>query len=88
MELNFCDMGCTGACVMLHTSLKWEASPSGPGLKKPTLPPTADRISAARLIPPQSAFGSGEDLLLHKGGAGFGAEPHERRRRSAFAFAG
>ena len=49
--------------------------PSGPGLKEPTLPQTADRISAARLITHQSAERSGGNLLQPKRGRGLGQRP-------------
>ena len=59
----------------VHLKSGKPVSPSGPGLKEPTLPPTADRRSAARLIPPQSVFGSGEGFLQPKRGRGLGQRP-------------
>lgn len=49
--------------------------PSGPGLKEPTLPLTADRTSAAHLITRQSAQRSGGDILQPKRGQGLGQSP-------------
>lgn len=49
--------------------------PSGPGLKRPTLPLTADRISATHLIPRHGAERSGGDPLQPKSGRGLGQRP-------------
>src|SRR6202011_267123 len=59
----------------VHLKSGQPVSPSGPGLKGPTLPPTADRTSAARLITRQSALRSGGNLLQHKRGRGLGQSP-------------
>ena len=48
--------------------------PSDPGLKRPTLPTTADRTSAACLIPRQSAETCPAGLQ-HKTGRGVGQSP-------------
>ena len=49
--------------------------PSGPGLKEPTLPLTAERTSAAHLITQLSATRSVGDLLQPTRGRGLGQRP-------------
>ena len=59
----------------VHLKSGQPVSPSGPGLKEPTLPPTADRTSAAHLITRQSALRSGGNPLQHKRGQGLRQSP-------------
>jgi len=59
----------------VHLKAGQPVSPSGPGLKEPTLPLTADRTSAAHLITHQGAQRSGGDPLQAKRGWGLGQSP-------------
>jgi hypothetical protein len=59
----------------VHLKAGQPVSPSGPGLKGPTLPLTADRTSAAHLIPRQGVQRPGGDLLQHKRAQGLGQSP-------------
>lgn len=59
----------------VHLKSGEPVDPSGPGLKEPTLPLTADRTSEAHLNPHQGAERSGGDPLQHKRGQGLGQSP-------------
>jgi|SRR5579871_1324633 len=59
----------------VHLKAGQPVSPSGPGLKEPTLPRTADRTSAAHLITRQRAQRSGGTLFSNKRGQGLGQSP-------------
>ena len=55
----------------VHLKSGEPVDPSGPGLKEPTLPLTADRTSAARLNLHQGAERPDEDILQPKRGREF-----------------
>ena len=55
----------------VHLKSGEPVDPSGPGLKEPTLPLTADRTSEAHLNPSQGAERSGWDPLQPKRGREF-----------------
>jgi|SRR5215469_14814056 len=59
----------------VHRKAGEPVDPSGPGLKEPTLPLTAERTSEAHLNPCQGAQRSGGDPLQSKGGGVWGRSP-------------
>ena len=59
----------------VHLKSGEPVDPSGPGLKEPTLPPTAERTSVAHLIPRHDAERSGGDPVQPKRGRGLGQRP-------------
>jgi len=70
-----CTNSISGERNAVHLKSGEPVDPSGPGLKEPTLPPTADQTSAAHLNTRQGAKRPDGCLLQPKRGRGLGQRP-------------